>query len=1510
MDGNAQVVVDILIRSSMGNAAASFNDQLARMERQARGFAARLNSLFASIRAPGLGTPGMPGVGGARGSNSDSEMRRAQADIVRMQRAREKMERDYTRHVENQVEKRYRAYQKGVQRQAYDTGKALDDMNRQVATKTQRGGLSSVFWGNLGANIASAFISRVMNIPREISRIMDEAVKIAKDRENALLGLASVARAKGQNEYDAQEQVRQLRLVKAGIVDIASASIGLKNLMAAGFGLPEAIKLLEAFSDTAAFGKQAALDYGQAIRGATEGIKNGNSILVDNVGLTKNLSIILKEAGYAETDLMKVQGDLNVRTALYNGLLKEAAINAGDADKLTRTYTGSVANLDLSYQNLYAAGGKIITQNAQLREANSEVARQLNETTRAIEDQESATYKYVDGAINRWAQLKAAFISGSLSIAAAFATVITALAVGLGGVLTGVAAVIEFFPRTIEWAVSNGISKLARLNNWVNENFGFALGFLGIPTTQLPVPAAPAIGENFSITKELARATASLASATGELYNLSNQFGREAARSEARVRSADPSNWFRSMPDDYATRFDPGNRGGTTPVSAPGTTSDTSPGGRGGRSGGADAFRLSPRAAAIVKAAEQLGVSPLDLATLISYETAGTFSTSITNAQGYKGLIQFSPDLQRTRGWGKQAGFEDQLMNAVVPYLQGVFQQAGRGTEGASLAELYKAVIAGDVNAPLGRRDVNGSIGQHLQKMMRDNRPSALKTLFGGSESNIPGVDMRGISDQLTAAERDAETRRMIEAFRIMGTVPTGSALRSIVALRADEARATGAIQPDEAAVTREFELARLARQTGRVDATPGVLGTQMNQRLNVDEQYVADRREALNISERQMAVLLQERNAMQEAGVELENQRLIRREIASQAEVDYQVALRRNVVAEAETAVVQERAGLLASTRDAEAALLTLRMQNANAADVAQRQYNRLKFEELNYERDIADTRDALANEAQLVPLRIQAELLRDMLSIRQRETDAVIATNRAQLEMAAQTQYSAVQANARVAEFLASQKGVTEAVGDFKIGLIESGYDLIDSALDRLIPKMGMLTNVIKDLLSSFVRLALNQAFRRLFGLEAPGGRSGGGGFLGNLFGGGGLFGGGAGASGASGGLASQGQAMGSGSVGSALRRLLGGGAPGVGGAPGTANPLDGIDIGSGGLNPVTGEYRNPMQGARGGMSAALQNQMMGAILGGSLGAGLGRGSGVGSALGGVGGMIAGTLGMGLITSGSVAGATTGGIFGSTAGVFGLSGAATFGIGFAIAGGLMLASYLFGRSARRKRERREVTSLAGNAVQQVQQLIADVKAFRIDGNTAYQQGTQIRDQFAAETAKLKTSPGKRLARQKLAEINSMLATLKTEGERADRLQSIAQLTDERLMPTFAMGGFASSGGGFTGFSGGSYPALLHGNEVILRGQEVMALGGYKRLQDAGVRGISMTGDDRPRRAFSTSSGKMPDVYVVGVFDESTADEMFDKVSNLGVAKKVRFAAKNNLAGMVDMIENKMAGK
>lgn len=172
---------------------------------------------------------------------------------------------------------------------------------------------------------------------------MSESVKAANDLQASLLGLNSIARHFGQDANAAKRAAQDL--ANDGLMTVADSATGLKNLLAAGFNLPQAITLMERFKDSAAFNRQAALGFGQAIRGATEGIKNGNSILVDNAGVTKNLSIILKEAGFAETDLMRASSDAGVRMALFNGILKETNPMVGDAAKLSGIAAGKQAEM-------------------------------------------------------------------------------------------------------------------------------------------------------------------------------------------------------------------------------------------------------------------------------------------------------------------------------------------------------------------------------------------------------------------------------------------------------------------------------------------------------------------------------------------------------------------------------------------------------------------------------------------------------------------------------------------------------------------------------------------------------------------------------------------------------------------------------------------------------------------------------------------------------------------------------------------------------------------------------------------------------------------------------------------------------------------------------------------------------------------------------------------------------------------------------------------------------------
>jgi hypothetical protein len=202
-----------------------------------------------------------------------------------------------------------------------------------------------------------------------------QAIDASSRFNNVFIGLGTVAKAFKQDANAAGEAARDL--ATDGLMSVSEAAQGLKNLLAAGFGLPEAIQLMKGFKDIAAFNRQASYEFGYAIVSATEGIKNQNSILVDNAGLTKNLSVIMREAGLQISDLARVSTDAAVRQKFFAGLMKEMSFSAGDAARLVETYSGAVSRLRTQWTLVLVGLGDAITQNKQVSEAVNQVSTSI-----------------------------------------------------------------------------------------------------------------------------------------------------------------------------------------------------------------------------------------------------------------------------------------------------------------------------------------------------------------------------------------------------------------------------------------------------------------------------------------------------------------------------------------------------------------------------------------------------------------------------------------------------------------------------------------------------------------------------------------------------------------------------------------------------------------------------------------------------------------------------------------------------------------------------------------------------------------------------------------------------------------------------------------------------------------------------------------------------------------------------------------------------------------------------
>lgn len=262
---------------------------------------------------------------------------------------------------------------RGAEKQSQRTAKSQDKIQsefNQTTAAVRRSGREFQIWTDqrLTSSAIPALRRRLGALrnqllvlafaTRGLVGIFDKAFNSSLKLESALKGLGSVAMNTGAGMKAAQQAA--LELASKGLVDVADAAAGLKNLLSAGFGLPEAIQLMDTLTNSAAFNRQGTLKLGEAVVGATQGIKNQNSIMVDNAGITKNLSVMYKEYAARVGTTAGRLTELQKRQAIFNGILKEGAIFAGDADKVLATLAGRLSVLSTRVFMAAASLGNVL----------------------------------------------------------------------------------------------------------------------------------------------------------------------------------------------------------------------------------------------------------------------------------------------------------------------------------------------------------------------------------------------------------------------------------------------------------------------------------------------------------------------------------------------------------------------------------------------------------------------------------------------------------------------------------------------------------------------------------------------------------------------------------------------------------------------------------------------------------------------------------------------------------------------------------------------------------------------------------------------------------------------------------------------------------------------------------------------------------------------------------------------------------------------------------------------
>lgn len=184
------------------------------------------------------------------------------------------------------------------------------------------------------------------------------SVSAATELSNAMMGLQSIMEGQGRSFADAQTFLQ--KYISDGLIPATDAVTAYKNLAMRGYTDPQIQSTLTALKDSAAFGRQASLTLGQAVSSATEGLKNENSILVDNAGVTKNVSVMW--ADYAASIGVGVQSLTKQQKiqAEVTGIMEETRFQTGDAAKIANTYSGEVLKLGYNFNNLKVAVGNAL----------------------------------------------------------------------------------------------------------------------------------------------------------------------------------------------------------------------------------------------------------------------------------------------------------------------------------------------------------------------------------------------------------------------------------------------------------------------------------------------------------------------------------------------------------------------------------------------------------------------------------------------------------------------------------------------------------------------------------------------------------------------------------------------------------------------------------------------------------------------------------------------------------------------------------------------------------------------------------------------------------------------------------------------------------------------------------------------------------------------------------------------------------------------------------------------
>lgn len=235
-----------------------------------------------------------------------------------------------------------------------DFNAKIDKANKRLGSLEQQATRTGAGVGKLFTGIkTTAAVAAIQKVVSEVKKLTDAYA----ENEAAQMGLSSILTAQGKDLNAAKAWLKSY--TKDGLIPMMDAYTAYKSLAAAGYSDEQTQSILTNLKDSAAFNRQGSMTMGEAIKSAAEGIKNENSILVDNAGVTKNLSVIWDEYAASIGKTAATLTDAEKRIATTQGLMRETAFQTGDAAKYSNTLAGAHAALKAQTKMLSSALGSM-----------------------------------------------------------------------------------------------------------------------------------------------------------------------------------------------------------------------------------------------------------------------------------------------------------------------------------------------------------------------------------------------------------------------------------------------------------------------------------------------------------------------------------------------------------------------------------------------------------------------------------------------------------------------------------------------------------------------------------------------------------------------------------------------------------------------------------------------------------------------------------------------------------------------------------------------------------------------------------------------------------------------------------------------------------------------------------------------------------------------------------------------------------------------------------------------